>query len=74
MFIIFILVYVFLYLFMVMVLIGDIKGFICLVGIIYWVMMLIVFCISYMVYLLVLLSLNLDVGLLGMLLFLLVMI
>lgn len=72
MFIIFIPVYMFLYLPMVAVLVGDTKGFIRSAGVIHWALMLTVFCISHMAYLLVLPSLNLDAGSMGMLLFLLI--
>ncbi|TFH89958.1 phosphatidate cytidylyltransferase [Vibrio ouci] len=71
-YIIFIPVYMFLYLPMVAVLIGDTKGFIRSAGVIHWALMLTVFCISHMAYLLVLPSLNLDAGSMGMLLFLLI--
>lgn len=72
-FIVFIPVYVFLLLPMRMVLIGETKGFIHSAGIIHWAVMLTVFCISHIVYLLMLPVLNLDAGRIGLVIFLLFM-
>lgn len=73
MFIIFIPIYIFLFLPLRMVVIGETKGFIHSVGIIHWVVMLTVFCLSHTAYLLMLPNKNPDAGTVGMVIFLLFM-
>jgi phosphatidate cytidylyltransferase len=73
MFIIFIPVYVFLFLPMRMLLIGDTKGFIKSSGIIHWGVMLTVFCISHLAFLLTLEVKNIEAGVMGNVLFVLIM-
>jgi len=71
MFLIFIPVYLFLFIPIRMVLIGQTKGFIRSAGVIHWVTMLTVFCLSHMAYLTVLPVQNNAAGPVGALLFLL---
>jgi phosphatidate cytidylyltransferase len=73
MFIIFIPIYIFLLLPLRMIIIGETQGFIRSVGIIHWVVMLTVFCLSHTAYLLMLPEKNPDAGTIGMVIFLLFM-
>lgn len=73
MFMVFIPIYIFLLLPTRMVLIGETKGFIHSAGIIYWAVMLTVFCLSHVAYLLALPEKNADAGTMGLVIFLLFM-
>jgi phosphatidate cytidylyltransferase len=72
MFLVFIPVYIFLLIPMRMALIGETKGFIKSSGIIQWGVILTVFFISHIVYLLILPTININAGDIGLVLFLLI--